>query len=36
MSPRLLCFGSVKTLTLASDMGDTPEALDVTQRFYAG
>jgi hypothetical protein len=36
MSVRLLRLGSAKILTMASDMGDTPEALDVTQRYFAG
>ena len=33
--PRLLRIGSAKTLTLGSDMGDTPEPQDVTQRYFA-
>lgn len=36
MTVRLIRFGSAKTLTLASDTGDTPEAMDVTLRFNAG
>jgi hypothetical protein len=36
MTARLLRFGSAKSLTLASDVGDTPEAMDVTQRYFVG
>lgn len=34
--PRLLRIGSAKTLTLGSELGQTPEPQDVTQRYTVG